>query len=113
MLEVVGCVPQLYSALAKDLNWFRDLLNSLKEEIREQAAVLYGIMLNYGGSDKDFEDAVDFLIKQTSTKNLESQHGAILGIGNCVERRIVSKMHKDFSRREVYKNAISTIGERF
>lgn len=111
MLEIVGCVPQLYSVLVKDMNWLRDLMNSLKEEIREQAAVLYAVILNYGSSEKDFDEAIDFLIKQTSSRNLESQHGALLGIGNCMERRIVSKLHKDCNTGDVLKNAVTTIGE--
>lgn len=110
MLEVVGCVPQVYTVLAKDLNWLRDLMNSLKEEIREQAAALYAVMLNYGTSEKEFDEAIDFLLKQATSKNLESQHGALLGIGNCMERRMMSKEKRDYNRGETLKNAVTTIG---
>ncbi|KAK9746868.1 Proteasome stabiliser [Popillia japonica] len=109
MLEVVGCVPQVYTVLAKDLNWLRDLMNSLKEEIREQAAALYAVMLNYGTSEKEFDEAIDFLLKQATSKNLESQHGALLGIGNCMERRMMSKEKRDYNRGETLKNAVTTI----
>lgn len=91
MLEVVGCVPTLHTVFADHLNWLRDLLNSTKEEIREQAAVLYGVIINKALDEKKFESAIQYLISQTGNKNLEAQHGAILGIGNCMERKIITK----------------------
>lgn len=91
MLEVVGCVPTLHTVFADHLNWLRDLLNSTKEEVREQAAVLYAVVINKAFDDKKFESAIQHLISQTGNKSLEAQHGAILGIGNCMERKIITK----------------------
>lgn len=91
MLEVVGCVPTLHTVFSDHLTWLRDLLNSTKEEVREQAAVLYAVVISRALDDRGFEGAIDYLISQTGTKSLEAQHGAILGIGNCMERKIIAK----------------------
>lgn len=92
MLEVVGCVPALHSVFSDHIGWLRDLLNSTKEEVREQAAALYAVVINEALDEKSFDSAVEHLVSQTGTgRNLEAQHGAILGIGNCMERRIVAR----------------------
>lgn len=91
MLEVVGCVPSLHTVFSDHLNWLRDILNSTKEEVREQGAVLYAVVINKALDEKRFETAIEYLISQTKNKSLEAQHGAILGIGNCMERKIITK----------------------
>lgn len=113
MVEVVGCVPDLHAVLKDNLNWVRDLLNSMKEEIREQASVLYGVVANEAFDDKSFETAINYLINQTGSKSLEAQHGAILGIGNCMERRIYSrrKSAKEVENWELLKTSFGAISK--
>lgn len=113
MLEVIGCVPELYKVLLENVNWIRDLLASMKEEVREQAAVLYGIVAERAFDEKGFESAIGYLISQTSSKSLEAQHGAILGIGNCMERKIMAKRSKSevTFNWELLKTSFSAIGK--
>ena len=103
MVEIVGCVPQLRSFVSKDLQWIRDQLNSTKEEVREYASVLYSLVLS--SSTTDFDGAISYLFKQTEGKNLESQHGAILGIGTCLE----TKMADGPISRDTYKKSVTTL----
>lgn len=91
MLEAIGCVPDLHTFLLENVTWIRDLLTSTKEEIREQAAVLYAVIADKAFDEKNFETAINYLVSQTNSKSLEAQHGAILGIGNCMERKITTK----------------------
>lgn len=111
MLEVVGCVPNLYTVFSDHINWLRDLLSSTKEEVREQAAVLYAVIINRALDEKNFESAVEYLVSQTNNKSLEAQHGAVLGIGNCMERKIInmrteSKYRYDWQLHRISFSAI-------
>nr|XP_022915862.1 proteasome-associated protein ECM29 homolog isoform X1 [Onthophagus taurus] len=110
MSEIIGCVPNLYKSLSNDINWLRDLLNSVKEEVREQVALLYAVTINPALNDDDFNKALEYLIKQTNSKNLESQHGALLAIGNCLERRIMTQKEKrNVQQWEVFKTCVNTL----
>lgn len=110
MLEVVGCVPELHTVLLKNIQWLRDLLNSLNETVRELAALLYAIVINQAYNDKDFEEVINYLNMQCNCKSLEIQHGSILAIGNCVERRIMLKKYEYQNCNAIVKNAVNTIG---
>lgn len=112
MLEVIGCVPKLATFLQNNIDWIRNLLNSTKETIREFASLLYGIIINEILSEKDFEQAVNYLVIQTNNKSLETQHGAIVAIANSMERKIMIKKLKsnDFSKWELFKKCTNTIG---
>lgn len=111
MLEVIGCVPKLATFLQNNIDWIRNLLNSTKETIREFASLLYGIIINEILSEKDFEQAVNYLVIQTNNKSLETQHGAIVAIANSMERKIMIKKLKsnDFSKWELFKKCTNTI----
>lgn len=113
MVEVIGCVPKLSSTLLSNLDWLRDLLNVTKEEIREIASLLYAIVVNNLLAEKDFDNVLQFLINQTVNKSLEMQHGAIFGLANVIERKIMSQklVCTDFSKWELFKSSINTIGE--
>lgn len=109
MIEVVGCVPALGEMIKDNINW---VLNSMKEEIREQASVLYAIIANRTFDEKGFENAVRQLISQTSSKSLEAQHGAILGVANCMERKIYSrKDEKNLGDWELLRISFGAISE--
>lgn len=111
MLEIVGCVPKLHTILTKNIQWLRDLLTSVNENIRELASMLYAIVISHAYNNDDFEKVINFLISQCSNRNLEAQHGAVLTIGNCIERRIMLKKYDQPNlNNDVLKSAINTIG---
>ena len=111
MLEIIGCIPELHTELLKDVMWLRDLLSSLNQDIRVHAAALYSIFLNWSCTNKEFNDALQFLVKHSGSKNLEAQHGAILGIGYCLERKIMTKRTEiNFSSWGILKTGVITIG---
>ncbi|RZC32274.1 proteasome-associated protein ECM29 -like [Asbolus verrucosus] len=95
----------LNSFISKDIQWIRDQLNSTKEEVREYASVLYALVLSKFDV-KEFDSAIHYLLKQTENKNLEAQHGAILGTGTCLEYKITSTSSIN---KELYKNAVTTL----
>ncbi|KAK9876967.1 hypothetical protein WA026_015999 [Henosepilachna vigintioctopunctata] len=88
LVEAIGCLPQYSTVLLEDTVWIRDqLLCSTKEEVREYAALLFGIIL-IDNMDDQFKETLEYLMKQVENKTLEIQHGAILAIGYCLEYRI-------------------------
>ncbi|CAH0555694.1 unnamed protein product [Brassicogethes aeneus] len=91
MAELVGCVPILHKILLKDLPWLRDLLSNTKEEVRELAALLYGLVLSGCASDSEFDAALRSLLTQTGHKMLENQHGSLLAIGAALNSKIFEK----------------------
>nr|CAH7763652.1 unnamed protein product [Callosobruchus chinensis] len=111
MVELIGCVSSLHAHLCNDLNWLKDQLSSTKEEIREYSALLYSLVLTRSTNSNDFESAVNTLMSQLSSKNLEGQHGHLLGIGNCMELEIMNKKaaKKDVSKWELYRSSLEAI----
>lgn len=95
--------------LKEKLPWFKDLLSSTKEEIREQASVLYAIIANQALDQKQFEELLIHFFNQANGKNLEAQHGAILGIANCLERKLME--NKSNVAEEIHKKSLATIGK--
>lgn len=116
-MEIVGCVPASHKLLLNDLKWIRELINSTKEEIREFASLLYGIIIAHGLPDDDkFEETVKDLITGTeNNKYLETQHGCLLGVANGVERRITIKQIQfdNVLNLEIYKNSVVVISKFF
>ncbi|KAJ8933932.1 hypothetical protein NQ314_013688 [Rhamnusium bicolor] len=111
MIELIGCVPALHQHISKDLQWIRDQLSSTKEEVRECTSLLYALVLAYSVEDKEFETAIHYLISKTSNKSLETQHGALLGIGNCLEIKLMAKKTegKDVKNWELTKVCIEAL----
>lgn len=110
MIELVGCLPSLHMYISKDLNWIKEQLSFGKDEVRECAALLYGIVLSLSASDAEFNDAVKNLLNDTSHKNLEIQHGSILAVGYCLE---IKALHQKFDdiHMELVKSSIETLGK--
>ncbi|XP_065156025.1 proteasome adapter and scaffold protein ECM29-like [Atheta coriaria] len=107
LVEVVGCLPELQTDLELDLTKVRDLLLSTKEETREHAAILYGILINEAvDKEKEFDEVLEYLLKLTANKSVEAQNGGILSLGCCLERRLMTKKSL---RRDMLKNVIETI----
>jgi proteasome component ECM29 len=105
MVEIIGCVPQLNTFISKDTLWIRDQLNSSKEEVREYASALYALVLKTTEA-KEFESAINYLLKQVDSKSLETQHGANLSIGTCLEFKMLSNSSVS---QELHKKAVSTL----
>lgn len=111
MLEVVGCVPDMHRVLSENLQWLRDLLSSVNETIRELASLLYSVLISNTYNNDDFEKVINYLKSQCESKSLEAQHGGILTIGNCIERRIVLKKYDyQLFENSLTKSAINAIG---
>lgn len=109
MIELVGCLPSLHIYISKDLKWIKDQLSSTKEEIREYAALLYGIVLSLSASHEEFYAAVKTLLTDTNNKNLETQHGSILGVGHCLEMTVLNKKSEN-DHMDLVKTSIETLG---
>lgn len=116
LLEVVGCIPDLlYSDYVDRLNWFKGFLGSTKEEIREHASVLYGILTAYALNNNDFDQMINELVDNAkSSKNLENQHGSMLALANSLERRISIRKNKNELQGvgidwTCYKNAVELL----
>ncbi|XP_018321144.1 proteasome adapter and scaffold protein ECM29 [Agrilus planipennis] len=110
MVEIIGCLPQLHKILLYERQWIRDQLNSTKEEIRDSISILYAIIVNESFDDDKFEEELNFFVSQTSSKNLEVQHGAILALSNLLERRITTKRTpKDLLKWELFKESVQKI----
>ncbi|CAG9821950.1 unnamed protein product [Phaedon cochleariae] len=71
-----------------DISWIKDQLSSTKEDVREYSAILYAAILTHSVTDNEFEVAIKDLLTQANSKNLESQHGALLAVGHCLENKI-------------------------
>lgn len=115
MVEVIGCVPQLYKLFTPDeINWVRDISTSVKEEVREYIGVLYGLLISQSGENV-FETSIKHFINQCNNKSLEAQHGAILAIANSMERKLVDKKFKNepYENKELVKNCIGVICKYF
>lgn len=106
MIELIGCVPQMSDLISKDLSWLKDQLNASKDEIRENVATLFALVLNTTQDAKYFDKTITDLIKQSSNKNLESQHGAILAIGTCLEMKLMNKQIVD---PRLFKDSVTTL----
>lgn len=106
MIELIGCLAPLHTILAKDMQWSRDLLGNTKEEIREHASLLHGLMLSETLSDDEFDKALGNLIQQTEHKMLETQHGNILALGAALNARLLSKKRDDWP---VLKECVNTV----
>lgn len=112
MIELVGCLPPLHTYITKDLKWIKDQLSSAKEEVREYTALLYGIVLSVSTTGTEFDTAVKTLLNEASSKNYETQHGAILAIGSCLELKALHQK-SDEDCMELVKASVETLGNSF
>ena len=88
LLQIVGCSPVLGSDyFAKKLNWIKGLLANTREDIRENAAHLYGIVAS-SLSDQPFDSAIQDLMRSFKEKQVEFQHGVIVAIGFAFGRKL-------------------------
>lgn len=114
LLEIIGCIPKLNTQLSTDTHkWLKNqLFCSMKEEVREHSALLFAIISDMSLTDQEFDDEVMSLITQVdNNKMLEAQHGAILALGFCLERKIIHKTvnNVDLQKWSAYNKALELI----
>ncbi|XP_071444179.1 proteasome adapter and scaffold protein ECM29-like [Hetaerina americana] len=96
LLDLVGSLPEQFaSKLSSDLKWLKGILVSTSEDMREIASIIYGMVVAHGLDDANFEENMTFLLRQVSKKNVEAQHGYILAICYCLERRLQVKKSQE------------------
>ncbi|XP_019760174.1 proteasome adapter and scaffold protein ECM29 [Dendroctonus ponderosae] len=112
LIELLGCVPNLHT-LITDANmlWMQAQLGNLKEDIRGYVAVLYALVLPLKGNSENFDGAVRGLIEHTAKNHLETQHGALLAIGNCLEMQTLYKkrLGDSFGNKALVKDSLLAI----
>ncbi|KAL1514253.1 hypothetical protein ABEB36_003540 [Hypothenemus hampei] len=109
-IEMIGAAPELTTLANSDLKWVRDQLNNVKEDVREYAALLYSLLTKELSMD-NFDSEIKYLIEQTSKNNLETQHGALLALGNCLEAYIL-KLRREgtcFDKEDVIKQCLNVL----
>lgn len=113
MIEVIGCIPKLQSIFSvEEVQWLKELSYSPKEEVQEHSAVLYALIISQRSTDKEFENIIEHLIQQCLKRKIDTQHGAILMMANCLERMLFVKKNEDkqFSINvDLIKKSIFTI----
>ncbi|CAH0749868.1 unnamed protein product [Diatraea saccharalis] len=91
-LDIVGCVPEkMASKYTNLLSFLKNLFTtSTKEEMRENAAVVYAI-ITVSTSDKSTveKEIKEFVEQGRNNKNLESQCGYLSALAHMCERCIV------------------------
>ncbi|KAG8232782.1 hypothetical protein J437_LFUL013279, partial [Ladona fulva] len=96
LLDLVGSLPEQFAAkLSSNMKWLKPIIVSTSEEMREIASMIYGLVVAHGQDDSNFEETMSCLLRQVSKKNLEAQHGYILAICYCLERRLWLKKSRE------------------
>eukprot|EP00095_Tigriopus_kingsejongensis_P007808 maker-scaffold204_size260821-snap-gene-1.36 protein:Tk07808 transcript:maker-scaffold204_size260821-snap-gene-1.36-mRNA-1 annotation:"proteasome-associated protein ecm29-like protein" len=108
MLQVLGCTFQLTAQrFASKVGWIRGLLDSTKDDIRENVAEMMGLVVGEV-DDKAFDNALADLVRGFKAKSLEYQHGTIVALGHCYGRRFLRSRAKgsqntlDMSEQSAY-----------
>ncbi|KAH9523696.1 hypothetical protein Btru_040672 [Bulinus truncatus] len=85
LLEVVAMVPNILSSkLSHKLDWIKSLLSSSKDEIKQYAAELYGIVSWHTKSSTDFSSDIKTFLGNLADKNTELTLGSLLALGYCI-----------------------------
>ncbi|XP_074097479.1 proteasome adapter and scaffold protein ECM29 [Cotesia typhae] len=114
MLEVVGTIPRsMTSYFVKELPWIRTLLTSTKADVRELAAKINAIVMQFNSSNEEFELRAEEFMSSTKNKVLETQHGSLLALSYMMERKLTAR--KDTEQVEsllnwkIYSEIVQTI----
>ncbi|XP_026674602.1 proteasome adapter and scaffold protein ECM29 isoform X2 [Ceratina calcarata] len=112
LLEVAGSVPQFATKLYEnELSWLRNLLISVKLDVRRVVAKIYG-MVTAQAAYNDFESRISEISSMVDKKHLESQHGSLLALTHMMERRLIFKrndMDNDIFNWDLYINVVKTL----
>lgn len=80
LLQLIGCTPQSQwaSELQPKMGWLRNLMNNTREDFREVASQLVGLVATT--LEAEFIGSIQDLARGFKDKQLEFQHGAILSL---------------------------------
>lgn len=95
LVDIIGCIPQKMSPQFVDQLPFlqNNFTNSMREEIRDLAAVLYSLIKVHTSNINDIgNNIIEMIDNSKSIKSLESQCGLTAAYTNLLERSIV--IHK-------------------
>ncbi|XP_008560300.1 proteasome adapter and scaffold protein ECM29 [Microplitis demolitor] len=114
LLEIAGTVPQsMTSYFVKELPWIRSLLTSTKAEVRELAAKINAIVMEFNSSNDEFELQATEFINSTKNKTLETQHGSLLALSHMIERKLtvrkLSEPVENLLKWKIYNDIVQTI----
>ncbi|CAH1134863.1 unnamed protein product [Ceutorhynchus assimilis] len=111
MIEIIGSLPELHYLLSENVNWIRDQLNNVKEDVREYSATLYALVISRLSDNSQIDKALNYLIEQTTKNNLETIHGSLLGIGTILEAYALKKKEDSlaFDKNDLVNDCINTI----
>ncbi|XP_071452225.1 proteasome adapter and scaffold protein ECM29-like isoform X2 [Hetaerina americana] len=119
LLDLVGSLPDYFAPkFLSNLKWLESFVFSPSEEIREVGSIIYGFVVAHGLDDGDYNQTITNLLRQLGKKNLDTQHGCILAICYCLERRIYMKKSQETESdssvsslisRSTYKKGVKAI----
>ncbi|XP_046403565.1 proteasome adapter and scaffold protein ECM29-like [Ischnura elegans] len=108
LLDLVGSLPDYFAPkFSSNLKWLESFVFSSSEEIREVGAIIYGFVVAHGLDDSDYDQIITNLLRQLGKKNLDTQHGCILAICYCLERRIYLKKSQETKPESIVNSLIS------
>ncbi len=89
MLQVIGCCHKMFARqYSKKLTWIKNLLTDSKEDVRDSAAHVFGLVCAELG-EEEFDRAVSAVSKGFKERALELQHGIIMSLAYSFGRRIL------------------------
>ncbi|TRY72263.1 hypothetical protein TCAL_11939 [Tigriopus californicus] len=89
LLQIVGCTfPMTAQRFAGRVGWIKGLLDNTRDDVRENVAELYAIIVAEL-EDELFEKAMGDLTRGFKEKSLEYQHGVIMALGFSFGRRFL------------------------
>lgn len=90
LADLLTAAPAIITKNNLDLrSTLSNSLREVNETIRTLIAKIYGILLAYGSSEKEFNDEIKSLAS-TSQKSLEYQQGSVLAMSNSLYHRIIN-----------------------
>eukprot|EP00058_Branchiostoma_floridae_P021365 XP_002606855.1 hypothetical protein BRAFLDRAFT_91624 [Branchiostoma floridae] len=91
LLEIVAVCPnKLAKQFTGKLDWIKGLMHHSRDDIREHASQLYGLVACTLGTGK-FNNAIKELTKNLHDQSPEVQHGSVLGLGYAIGRHLYIK----------------------
>ncbi|KAG8228635.1 hypothetical protein J437_LFUL008286 [Ladona fulva] len=96
LLDIMGSLPDYFAPkFSSNLKWLESFVFSSSEEVRDVSSIIFGFVAAHGLDDGDFEQIITNLTRQLGKKNVDIQHGCILAISYCLERRIFLKKSRE------------------
>ncbi|XP_033222326.1 proteasome adapter and scaffold protein ECM29 [Belonocnema kinseyi] len=109
LLEVLGTMsPEISKRYERELPWFRKLMTSTKENIRELSAKIYALIVTHLPFN-EFESQAAEIVTSVKNKIVDIQHGALLALSYMMEQKLVSLKHEnpaEILKLKVYSTAV-------